>query len=264
MSIPIRKKLKTAFGRAAGAAGMYTRGFRSKLVIVAFHRVNDRIQNNDLTCGTEKFQQFCEFFAKHFTVIPLSEQIAGCTANKNMGGTLAITFDDGYRDNFDVAAPILRRLRLPAAFFVTTRFIGSQFVPPWDSHLEVQPGWMDWGQVRALVSQGFEIGCHTDSHIDMGTAEAGTVGRELEAAKRKLRDELDSSVRLFAYPFGGRENMCERSRELVREAGFACCLSCYGGVNATHADPFRLNRIPIGNWFATPNQLGYELIAGAA
>jgi peptidoglycan/xylan/chitin deacetylase (PgdA/CDA1 family) len=92
-----------------------------------------------------------------------------------MGGTLSITFDDGYRDNYEVAAPILKRLDLPATFFVTTGFIGTRRVAPWDQNLVRQPGWMDWDQVRSLASQGFEIGCHTDTHIDMGTADEQTV-----------------------------------------------------------------------------------------
>jgi peptidoglycan/xylan/chitin deacetylase (PgdA/CDA1 family) len=262
--IPIKKQFKAAVGRAAGAVGIYARDFRSKMVVIAFHRVNDRPAEGDLTCSPEKFREFCEFFLHHFRVLPLSEQIYGRNSGKDMGGTLSITFDDGYRDNFEVAVPILRTLDLPATFFVTTGFIGSRMVPSWDSQLTAQPGWMDWSQVRTLASQGFEIGCHTDSHIDLGTADAEVVRMELAVSSRKLREELGSPSRLFAYPFGGRQHIRERSRELVREAGFICCASCYGGVNSLNTDPFHLNRIPIGNWYASPNQLGYELITGRA
>jgi peptidoglycan/xylan/chitin deacetylase (PgdA/CDA1 family) len=262
MSVSLKKQLKAAIGRAAAATGAYARHFRSKMLIVAFHRVNDELAEDGLTCGSDKFAEFCAFFRDYFTPIPLSEQAAGCRAGRDMGGTLSITFDDGYRDNLEVAAPILRRLGLPATFFVSTGFLGTGTVPPWDEHLAVQPGWMDWDQVRSLATQGFEIGCHTDSHIDLGTADAHTVRTELEVSKRKLRQELGRSVNLFAYPFGGRRNICQRSLELVREAGFVCCASCYGGVNARGADPFYLNRIAIAEWFATPDQFGYELLKG--
>jgi peptidoglycan/xylan/chitin deacetylase (PgdA/CDA1 family) len=264
MRISVKKQLKTAIGRVAAATGFYARGFRSKTLIVAFHRINDQLAEDDLTCSSQKLANFCSFFRDHFKVVPLADQVAGCRDGRDMGGTLSITFDDGYRDNCEVAAPILRALGLPATFFITTGFIDTRTVPFWDSHLPVHPGWMSWDQVRSLSAQGFEIGGHTVSHIDMGTADAKSVRTELEVSQRRLQEQLGSPARLFAYPFGGRQNICEASLELVREAGFICCVSCYGGVNAWRADPFRLKRIAIAEWFATPNQFGLELMLGRA
>jgi peptidoglycan/xylan/chitin deacetylase (PgdA/CDA1 family) len=262
MKTPIAKRVKGAVGRAAGFAGVFARGFRSEMIIVAFHRIRDDMPEDGLTCGSAKFEKFCEFFRNHFQVVPLSEQVAGCSAGKDMGGTLSITLDDGYRDNFEVAAPILRRMGLPATFFVTTGFIGTPTVAPWDRDLVRQPGWMDWDQLRALASQGFEIGCHTDTHIDMGTADAQTVRAELEVSQRKLQEQLGKPARLFAYPFGGPNNICERSVELVREAGFVCCVASFGGANVPTASPFDLTRITIGQGLVTPDQFGFDLLTG--
>jgi peptidoglycan/xylan/chitin deacetylase (PgdA/CDA1 family) len=254
------KKLKTVLGRAAAFAGMYSRRFRSSMTIVAFHRVNDSQAQDGLTCSPDKFLAFCKFFQQHFRVVPLSHQVAACRTGRDMGGTLSITFDDGYRDNFTVAAPVLRELGLPATFFVTTSFIGSRTIPPWDAHLAVPPSWMTWDHLRALQAQGFEIGCHTDTHIDMGSAAPGTIRAELAISKRKIREELGVAPELFAYPFGGREHITEISRSLVREASFTCCASCHGGVNLPIADPYALKRIGIAEWFDTPDQFGFELI----
>ncbi len=250
-------------GRAAGLFGAYGHNFRSKMTIVAFHRVNDDLPGDDgLTCGIDKFSAFCRFFKRYFSVIPLREQIAGCRAGRNMGGTLSITFDDGYLDNYEVAAPTLHELGLPATFFITTGFIGSEITAPWDTALPVQPRWMSWKQVRALVSQGFEIGGHTHTHINMANTDAGVIRAELALSKRRIVDELGVAPELFAYPFGGREDISESAVELVREAGFKCCAACYGGVNSPGADPFRLNRIGIAEWFDTPDQLGFEIVTG--
>src|SRR6185437_5181619 len=169
-NVPVSKWFKGVIGRLAGTAGAYARSFRSKMDIVAFHRVNDEMKEDGVTCSSARFQEFCEFFKEHFRVVPASQQVAGCRDYCDMGGTLSITFDDGYQDNFEVAAPILRKLGLPATFFITTGFIGTDFVPPWDSHLTPRRPWMTWDQVRSLRDQGFDIGAHTDSHIDMGKA----------------------------------------------------------------------------------------------
>ncbi len=263
MKPPIAKRVKAVIGHAAAMAGMFAWDFRSKMVIVTFHRVTDDLPEEDgLTCSSARFEKFCEFFRAHFRVIPLAEQVAGCTAARDMGGTLSITFDDGYRDNFEVAAPVLRKLGLPATFFVVTGFVGTQTVAPWDRQLPHQPGWMDWGQLRQLVSQGFDIGSHTDTHVDLGTADEQTVRLELETSRRKLHDQLGKPARLFAYPFGRRDNISERARELVRQSGFDCCISAEGGTNAPTPSPFDLNRIVVGPGFAIPEQFGLDLLIG--
>jgi peptidoglycan/xylan/chitin deacetylase (PgdA/CDA1 family) len=256
--------VKDALGRVAGMSGAYARHFRSHATIVAFHRVTDQLPEDDLTCGARKFETFCRFFQRHFRVLSLADQVELCSTGGNAGGTLSITFDDGYLDNATVAAPILKRLQLPATFFIATGFIGSQIVPPWDRKLPRQPGWMTWEHVRALAAQGFDIGNHSDGHIDLGSADADTIRTDLELSKRKLAEHLGKTSTLFAYPFGGRENISPRSRELVREAGFSCCAACYGGLNPATADPFSLNRIGIARWFATPDQLAFDLMTGKA
>jgi peptidoglycan/xylan/chitin deacetylase (PgdA/CDA1 family) len=262
MKTPIAKQIKRTLGRVFRMTGLLEHRFRSRMIIVAFHRVSDALPEDLITHSSSKFEEYCRFFRRHFKVVPLSAQVAGRHAAGELGGTLSITFDDGYLDNFETAAPILRKLGLPATFFVATGFIGSQTVAPWDRQLVRQPGWMDWEQVRGLASQGFEIGCHTDSHIDLGAADAETIRAELETSKRKLEHQLGRPVRLFAYPFGAPNNISRRALELVREAGFTCCLSCYGGTNPLSASPFELNRIPIARGFETPDQFGFDMVFG--
>jgi peptidoglycan/xylan/chitin deacetylase (PgdA/CDA1 family) len=262
MKVGFKRRVKSLCGRVAAVTGAYNRDFRSKMSVVAFHRVSDDIPEDELTCSSAKFEAFCRFFQKYFRVVALSEQIAGSNAGHDMGGTLSITFDDGYFDNFAVAAPILRRHKLPATFFVTTGFIGSQTIAPWDAKLPRQPGWMSWDHVRGLAAAGFEIGNHTDTHLNMGTADAATVRSELIVSQEKLADALGAPARLFAYPFGGREHISSGSREIVRASGFQCCVACFGGVNAVRPDPFHINRIGIAEWFSTPDQLGFELVTG--
>ncbi|HUI61211.1 MAG TPA: polysaccharide deacetylase family protein [Steroidobacteraceae bacterium] len=259
--VRFNRRLKDLLGRAAGIGGVYTRRFRRHMTIVAFHRVTDELPEDGLTCSSAGFEAFCRFFARHFRVLPLSEQLA---RGRDLGGTLSITFDDGYRDNVEVAAPILSRLGLPATFFVTTGFIGSQVVPPWDRQLPRQPGWMTWDQVRSLKAMGFEIGSHTDTHLDLAKVDAAVARTDLAASHQKLTQALGAAPRLFAYPFGGAQHITPAARELVRGAGFACCASCHGGVNPSAPDPFDLRRIGIAEWFNSPNQFGFELASGRA
>jgi peptidoglycan/xylan/chitin deacetylase (PgdA/CDA1 family) len=260
----LKKEIKTALGWAADALGISARRYASVSTIVTFHRVNDDMPTDGLTCSAAKFEDFCRYFSARFKVVALREQITGLSLGKDMRGTLAITFDDGYLDNFQVAAPILQRYRLPATFFITTGFVGTSIVAPWDAALPVAPRWMDWGHVRSLAALGFEIGSHSDTHLNLATSSAADIRRDLSTSAMKLERELGVKAGLFAYPFGGREDISSPARVIVRDLGFECCASCYGGVNSPSADPYHLNRIGIAEWFATPQQFGLELLLGKA
>jgi peptidoglycan/xylan/chitin deacetylase (PgdA/CDA1 family) len=255
------KLVKSALGMAFTATGAFQQKVGKQETIVAFHRVNDSMPANDsLTCGSEMFSEFCGFFKEHYDIVPLAEQIRSCREGSPRSGTLSITFDDGYLDNFQVAAPILKDLGLPATFFVTTGFIQSTVVPFWDKDLPKQPGWMSWAHVRDLADSGFDIGCHTATHIDLGTCGAEEVRTELRESKTILEQRLSRPVTLFAYPFGARTNINQTSLDVVREEGFECCVSCCGGTNSGATDPFSLNRLPISGWFSRPHQMAAEIV----
>lgn len=95
-------------------------------VILTFHRVRPAGQPPDPfdTCPSipvDAFRQTLEHVREHFAVMPLGE----LCAYDGRQPAAAITFDDGWRDNYDVAFPVLRELDLPATIFVTTGKIGS-------------------------------------------------------------------------------------------------------------------------------------------
>jgi peptidoglycan/xylan/chitin deacetylase (PgdA/CDA1 family) len=260
----VRAHVKKILGQVLFATPWPRTYLRDKYVITAFHRVNDVTHGDGLTCATEQFRSICEWLRRNFRVVPLAEQIRETEAGRPAGGTASITFDDGYLDNFEVAAPILRELGLPATFFVTTAFIGSSTVANWDDVRGTKTEWMTWQHLRALAAQGFDIESHTCNHVDLGTADPSTVRRELDASLAKLASEVGKERRrLFAYPFGGIANISPAARAQVREAGYLCCLSCYGGINGVAADPYTLMRIPINEEYQSPAQLGLKILRAA-
>jgi len=233
---------------------------RRQAVVVAFHRVHPEPDATGLTIGVEPFKHFCRFFAEHFRVVELAELVSRLERNLPVGRHLAITFDDGYRDNYEYAAPILRSLALPATFFVVSRWIGSEVVPWWDSAHGVRHPWMSWTQLSQLRDLGFTIGAHTQTHVDLGRVGAVEAEQQVRGARTELERQLGTPVDLFAYPFGGPRNMAEANREVIKRHGFRCCCSCYGGMTGPGTDPYYLRRVPITPWHATPHQLGLDLI----
>ena len=102
---------------------------RPGLSILLFHRVlaeRDPFRPGDLT-ATE-FDGIIGVLARSFAVLPLEEAVARLEKNALPRGALAITFDDGYRDNLDVAAPILAAHGVPATVFVSTGFLEGRWM----------------------------------------------------------------------------------------------------------------------------------------
>ena len=235
---------------------------RNAAVVVAFHRVQDTERPEGLTVSVRMFEQYCRFFKQHFRVVPLRDLVARLERGTTLRRELAITFDDGYLDNHDNAAPVLERFGLPATFFVVSQWMGTDVVPWWDRAENVRYPWMTWEHVRSLHRRGFDVGAHTRTHVDLGLVESHEAQREILGARHELERQLGAPVELFAYPYGRRDNLAESNLEIVRGAGFRCCCSCYGGAVAQGTDPFRLARVPITPRYESPVQFGLELALG--
>ena len=99
-------------------------GARARLSVLIFHRVRER--SDPLFPGEPDLRQFerqMGWLAHWFNVLSLPEAVQRLRAGNLPARAAAITFDDGYADNFCIALPILRRLGLPATFFVSTGFL---------------------------------------------------------------------------------------------------------------------------------------------
>jgi peptidoglycan/xylan/chitin deacetylase (PgdA/CDA1 family) len=253
-----RRRLKTAFGHLLYRSGLYKLRWRQRAMIVLFHRVDDRYPGEPITCSRTQFTAFCDFFARYFKVITLGELLELLRRGADISRRLVITFDDGYRDNYQFAAVELRKRCLPACFFLPTGFIGSDQSALRDARRSIRSEWMSWDEVRSLLEQGFELGAHTITHPDCGRISGAEARREIAGSKAQLEAEVGVPIQHFAYPYGGADQMTEENRAIVRDAGFRCCLSAHGGAVRVSDSPFRLKRAPINMWYLSPYQFGFD------
>jgi peptidoglycan/xylan/chitin deacetylase (PgdA/CDA1 family) len=253
-----RRRLKAALGHLLYRSSIYKLAWRHRAIIVLFHRVDDRYPGNPITCSRAQFAAFCDFFARYFDVITLGQLLERLERRADISRRLVITFDDGYRDNYEVAAAELRKRGLPACFFIPTGLVGSDQTAPWDARQSIRSEWMNWDEVRSLFEQGFELGAHTITHPDLGRVSSAAAVQEIAGSKAQLEGQAGTCIQYFAYPFGRPDQMTEENRAIVREAGFSCCLSAHGGVVRAADSPFRLKRAPINMWYLSPYQFGFE------
>ncbi|WP_031409273.1 polysaccharide deacetylase family protein [Thiomonas sp. FB-Cd] len=121
-------------------------------------------------------------------------------------GGVILTFDDGHASNAVHALPALQALNMPAAFFVTTGFVGTK------------AGFCTWAQIRSLADAGMTVGGHGHSHRFLSGLDYAAQRDELFGSHSLLERELGRPVRQMSFP-GGR---CDAaSRKTAREAGFS-------------------------------------------
>ncbi len=95
----------------------------ARLPVLAFHRVvPKRDAQREFDLDADSFERQMRWVAAVFRVIPLLDAVRLLREGRLPARTLCITFDDGYRDNLDVAVPILERYGLHATFFITTAY----------------------------------------------------------------------------------------------------------------------------------------------
>jgi len=144
---------------------------------------------------------------------------------------VVLTFDDGYRDVLANAAPVLRRLHMPATAFVITDRVGGP-----------DPSFLDWRDLKELERDGFAIGSHTVHHLRLPSLSTAQARLELTRSRATLERHLGRSVRWFAYPDGAEDAAVVR---LVRQAGYLLAFTTQHGVAQYAREPFLLHRYEI-------------------
>jgi hypothetical protein len=124
------------------------------------------------------------------------------------GPVFCLSFDDAHLTWRDVAAPVLRELRVPAMFFLTSGMVG-------------RPGNLTWQDCRDLVAAGFDFGSHTVTHTRLADQDDAAAAREIVDSKRHIEDELQVEITDFAAPYGHPAvDFSERDVRTAQQAGY--------------------------------------------
>jgi peptidoglycan/xylan/chitin deacetylase (PgdA/CDA1 family) len=209
-------------------------------VILGYHGIAQSAIRHDLSMllvSPSRFRAQIELLLEAgFSFVTVAELARLAAGGEPPAGYAAISFDDGLRNNYTTALPILSSYGIVATVYVTIGFIGG--VSPW---IAANDGnrMLAEDEIRALAEVGWELGAHTLSHPDLSTLGYDAARREIEESKTTLEQIGGTAVETFAYPFG-RYNAAAVTA--VADSGLIAAVSTGRGSWA----PYELRRTMIG------------------
>lgn len=181
-----------------------------------------------LTVRTPDFIEEMDYLVDHgYHSVTLSDvylAMAGMRALPDK--PVALTFDDGGLDNYQVAFPLLRERRLTATFFVITKTVGGA-------------GQMSWEQLREMADAGMSIQSHTVSHPDLPSASDGRLRSELVDSRTAIQQALGRPVYAVAYPAGSYD---QRVVTAAKDAGYVMGVATSKGRGLSKEGIFEITR----------------------
>ncbi len=181
--------------------------------------------------------------ANQYKVITLDKVLERLNSNDNNEGKyVAITFDDGFRDFYTGAFPILQQYGFSATVFLPTGLIGDQHGTFKEKDL------LTWGEVCELRKKGVVFGSHTVTHRQLKLLKRDEVEHEIKHAKETLEDKLGERIESFSYPYAFPEHdkdFVAFMHDTLKTCGYSVAVTTRIGTSAQRDDPFSLKRIPV-------------------
>ncbi|MBD3790908.1 MAG: polysaccharide deacetylase family protein [Campylobacterales bacterium] len=213
--------------------------------ILMYHLVREHIgrnKYNSLRVTPDMFEKQIKYLYENgwasFTVTEALENV-----DKLPSKSVIITFDDGYRDNFTNAFPILKKYNFKATIYLVNNrdHLG----------LKSEPRLTD-NDVFELINSGLiEIGAHTLSHANLNKLNFDEKKKEICESKQTIEEQFNIKCKSFAYPFG---NYNDTDKKIVSQCGFGSAVTTKVGIaDLRSCDLFEIPRIAIrgrDNFFA--------------
>jgi peptidoglycan/xylan/chitin deacetylase (PgdA/CDA1 family) len=213
---------------------------RRRAIVLGYHGIAEAKRRDDLSMllvAPDRFRAQLELFlSAGFRFVTLADFVREAGGAEPPAGLAAITFDDGMRNNHEVAWPILAEYSIPATVYVTIGFIDGS--SPWIG-ASGDGAMMSEGQLRDLGAAGWELGAHTMTHPDMSKLSYEQCLAEVRDSAQALQRITGGAVETFAYPFG---RYGPAAIAAARDAGMLAAVTTGSGS----WDPFELTRAMVG------------------
>lgn len=195
-----------------------------------YHSIGDE-KDNDAVISQERFAEQMDFLYKnHYNPLTLDTLADYISQGKALPvKPVVITFDDGYRDTYDVAMPILKQYGFSSIVFIPAGEVGTN---------------LSWEQLREMKASGMQIGSHSYHHRELAKLAPAEQAEEIAKSKEVLDRNLQQDTRWFCYPYGSYDTA---TLKLLQDKGMTIAVTMNAGWAKTGDNPLALNRVWIGN-----------------
>src|SRR2546426_811576 len=193
--------------------------------VLVYHSISSPLEPmpSEIDISPERFAQQLRWLSRRRDVVPLDATLSGREKQRRV----AITFDDGFRDNLTVALPLLEKFGLPMTLFVTAGFVDQEEYLSEEELCEISK--------HPLIT----IGAHGLWHRHFNRLAMDEARFELVESRHLLEEIIGKKVDLMAWPFGECDAGLE---ELSAECGYRAAWSVWKGSNSLHSRW----RVPLG------------------
>jgi peptidoglycan/xylan/chitin deacetylase (PgdA/CDA1 family) len=215
--------------------------FLSGSPVLTYHHIGSRprgVRIKGLYLSPKLFtRQLAELREAGFSA-PDFEHVLTMPTGGNPNRHVFLTFDDGFRDVFENALPVLQEHRFCGLLFLVSGLLGQ--TNEWQQRAgDVVEQLMNEAQVWDWLAAGQPIGSHTQSHPRLTRLSPAAAKEEITASKKALEDRFGVAVEHFCYPYG---DWNEAVRDLVKAAGYKTACTTEFGVNLAGGPPLALKR----------------------
>jgi peptidoglycan/xylan/chitin deacetylase (PgdA/CDA1 family) len=166
------------------------------------------------TLSPKRFEEQIAWLAAHgFHPVTLTQLVAHRKEGKLLPSSpIVLSFDDGWKDQYTGAFPVLVKYKIPATFFIITDSIGHS-------------AYMDWKQLEDMAAAGMDIEPHSHTHPKLTVFPEQYLSREIIDSKKILETRISKPAVVFSYPFGSYNDTVI---SIVKQAGFDAAVSING------------------------------------
>ena len=211
----------------------------TRVPIITYHSIDD--SGSVVSTSPAVFRRQMKYLSEAgYTSLQLRDMISTFkNGNQLPAKPIVLTFDDGFKNFYSHAFPVLSEFGLCATVFLVTDFCGRH--NDWGGNPPELPRseLLSWSDIKALNDAGIEFGSHTRTHPDLTKLSSAAAEAEITQSKSMIEDALGKETVTFAYPFG-RKNASIRN---IAASNFEASCSVELGKMTTRSDFSSLERI---------------------